>query len=70
MESVREIMKQRGGLPDDWVSDLFADFSDAVGEGEEPEDALMDLFGLEPDYLLDPEIIEAMGRGFALRRQV
>lgn len=47
---------------------MFEDFSILIAGGEDPEDALAEVFGLEPDYLLsDDEAYAAIERGFRLR---
>jgi hypothetical protein len=55
-ETVREIIARRDGLSDDEIDDMMAEFSDLLDEGEDPEQALQDVFGLEPDYVWDNEI--------------
>lgn len=70
MESIREIMKRRDGVDDDSINVMFDEVSDGIGEGVDPEDALAETFGLEPDYLFDDEMMAATEKGFALRRQV
>lgn len=55
-ETVRAIMKRRDGLDDSEVDDCFEDFAIMVAAGDDPEEALAEVFGLEPDYLLDSEV--------------
>jgi hypothetical protein len=35
---------------------MFQEFADLTQEGETAQDALADVFGLEPDYLFDGEL--------------
>jgi hypothetical protein len=61
METVREIIKRRDSATDQDVDDLFEGFADEVRMGEDPEDAIAEWFGLEPDYLWDEEVQRAIG---------
>ena len=64
-ETVRAILKRRDELTDDEVDDCFEDFRIMVAAGDDPEDALDEVFGLEPDYLFDSEVWEAVERALA-----
>lgn len=65
METVRAIIKHRDGASDREVDELLDEFRQRVGDGEDPEEAMHEVFGLEPDYLFeDAEVNRAMGRGF------
>ena len=68
METVREIIKRRDGCDDDVVDGMFEALVDEVAFGADPEDALADEFGLEPDYIMDEEVWEAISKGLLLRK--
>lgn len=61
LESIREIIKRRDGATDSDVDDLFHDCAMYAEEGEDPEEILLEVFGLEPDYLFDGEFATAIG---------
>ncbi len=58
MDSIRSIIKRRDNLDDVEINMMFQEFRTlfAGGEGEDPEELLSDIFGLEPDYIFDPEL--------------
>lgn len=58
MESIREIVKRRDEVNDEDVNELFADAAILIEDGYSPDDVLQDVFGLEPDYFMDPEFME------------
>lgn len=51
-EIVRVLMERDGCSREDAL-DLLNDARERVLDGENPEDILMDDFGLEPDYIFD-----------------
>ena len=59
MDSISEVLMRRDGLSEEdakrEVDDFREDIEDSIMSGnlEDIEDALMNDFGLEPDYLLD-----------------
>lgn len=59
MDSITEVLMRRDGLSEEdakrEVEDFKADIEDSImsGDLEDIEDALMNDFGLEPDYLMD-----------------
>jgi len=57
MESIRAVLKERDQMSDDEITCLLDEARDAISEGEDPEDVLLDFFGLEPDYLFDLELM-------------
>ena len=68
-KTVREIIRRRDDASDSEVNDMFEDLSIMIAGGDEPEDALAEVFGLEPDYLLeDDETFAAVEAGFRQRR--
>ena len=63
--SIRETIKARDGLSDEEIDDMISDAKseihatiDAGGPAAlgDLEDIVLDYFGLEPDYLHDPEL--------------
>ena len=68
METVREIVKRRDGCDDDVVDGMLEALINEVAFGADPEDALADEFGLEPDYIEDKEVWEAISIGLMLRK--
>lgn len=67
METIREILTTRDGSTADDIDDLFANATDDIADGIDPEDVISDVFGLEPDYLFDGEFMKAVETGFARR---
>lgn len=53
METLRKVLMRRDGLSGDEADELIAEARERVAEGEDPEDILIDEFGLEPDYIWD-----------------
>lgn len=53
MERLKQVLMERDGLTSEDADIEIAMAKDAVSNGENPEDVLKDLFGLEPDYFLD-----------------
>jgi hypothetical protein len=54
MRSLKDTIMTRDGLSADEADDMIADARKQVLEdGVDPEDVLLDDFGLEPDYILD-----------------
>ena len=54
MESLKEVLVRRDGMTSDEANEEI-EFARNLGleEGEDPEDVLLDMFGLEPDYIFD-----------------
>lgn len=50
---VVRILMERDELRRDEAEELLQDARSAVEDGEDPEEVLVDWFGLEPDYLED-----------------
>jgi len=59
MDSITEVLMRRDGLSEEEAKREVDDFKDSIedsimsGNLEDIEDALMNDFGLEPDYLMD-----------------
>jgi hypothetical protein len=60
METVRQIVCRRDGISNEDFDDLLAEFADNLSD--DPEEDIGQVFGLEPDYLFDPEIWAAIER--------
>lgn len=56
METIRQIIARRDRASDSEIDDMFGDFQAGLDDGEDPEELLQDIFGLEPDYIFDPEL--------------
>lgn len=53
MESLREVLRRRDGLSGDEADELIEEARERVADGEDPEEVLLDEFGLEPDCFWD-----------------
>jgi hypothetical protein len=53
MLTLAQILMSRDSLTIDEAEELIADAKQRVLEGENPEDILLDEFGLEADYIFD-----------------
>lgn len=53
MESLKEVLMGRDGLTSHEADQMIDEARSRVYEGEDPEEILMDEFGLEPDYIFD-----------------
>lgn len=61
LETIRDIIKRRDGVTDSDVDDMFGEFKDMMDDGEDLKVALSRVFGLEPDYCFDHELVKACG---------
>ena len=59
-ETVREIVRRRDGASKADIDGMFEAFAEDIEDGLDPEEALAQNFGLEPDYLLDEEVWAAI----------
>lgn len=53
MSELKRVLMQRDNLSDKDADGLIDEMKQAVCDGENPEDVLLDYAGLEPDYILD-----------------
>lgn len=67
LDTIRSILHTRDQASESDIDDLFANATDDIADGVDPEDVLSDTFGLEPDYLFDGEFMKAVETGFARR---
>ena len=56
MQSVRSIVKRRDAIDNAEFDELLAEFAVVLSDGTDPEEALTEVFGLEPDYAFDAEL--------------
>lgn len=61
-DSIRITVLDRDDLSHSDIDDLFEEATEGMAEGVGPEDCLMDVFGLEPDYVFDAEFLRAVRR--------
>ena len=67
LDTIRSILRTRDQASEFDIDAIFANATDDIADGVDPEDVLTDLFGLEPDYLFDAEFMRAIETGFARR---
>lgn len=53
MNRIIQILMERDNMTEQEAQDLFIDARGAVRDGDDPEEVLLDWFGLEPDYIFD-----------------
>jgi len=53
MESLKQVLMRRDNMTEDEAVQLINEGKKEVEEGNDPEEVLFDLFGLEPDYIFD-----------------
>ena len=56
LEPLRTTIKRRDDLTDDDFDEMLEEFKDCLEIGEDPEEALQEVFGIEPDWFWDNEI--------------
>lgn len=52
-ESLKDVLMRRDGMTSEEADEAIKEAKQAVFEGEDPEEVLLDHFGLEPDYFWD-----------------
>lgn len=52
-ETIKEILMRRDGLSGDEADSMLEGARQDVREGADPEEVLMDWFGLEPDWVFE-----------------
>lgn len=52
-ESILEVLMRRDGMSRESAQELIDDAKERIADGEDPEEVLMEDFGLEPDYIFD-----------------
>ena len=53
IESLKTVIMRRDGLTSEQADEMIDEAKQMVLEGEDPEEILLDMFGLEPDYFWD-----------------
>lgn len=48
-----KVLMQRDKITQTEAREMCRECADAIGEGEDPQDAMQDILGLEPDYFFD-----------------
>lgn len=56
MLSIRQTIHQRDNASNEEIDDMFEEARMLIQDGEDPEDVLLEVFGLEPDYIFDEEL--------------
>ena len=59
-DAIRETVRRRDESSHEAIDELFEAAVDEIAEGVEPEEALLNVFDLEPDYLFDGEFLRAI----------
>lgn len=59
-ETLREVIKRRDGIDDGEFDAMLDEFGELISDGWDPKEALLDVFGIEPDFLMDDEIMKVM----------
>lgn len=56
-ETIREVLMRRDGASKEDCDELLAGAREDIWEGgQDPEEVVWEWFGLEPDYIWDPEL--------------
>lgn len=58
MESLKQVLMRRDEMSSVEADEAIRDAAQRLAEGEDPEEVLMEEFGLEPDYVFD--LLEVM----------
>ena len=53
METLKQVLMHRDKLSSDEADAAIEEAKELVAAGEDPEEVLLDEFGLEPDYVFD-----------------
>jgi len=53
MESLKEVLMRRDEMSSEEANELIEEAKELVIDGEDPEEVLLDMFGLEPDFIFD-----------------
>lgn len=53
METIKQVLMRRDGLSEADAREAVDEAIAAVAEGQDPEEVLLEHFGLEPDYIFD-----------------
>jgi hypothetical protein len=53
MQSLKQVLMNRDGLTEDEAEEFIAEARERIYSGDDPEEILLEEFGLEPDYVFD-----------------
>lgn len=53
MKTLKQVLIERDGLTESEADEQIKEAKQRVLDGEDPEEILLDEFGLEPDYFFD-----------------
>jgi hypothetical protein len=53
MYSIKSVLMRRDGLTSDEADDMIEEARERIYSGDDPEEILLEEFGLEPDYVFD-----------------
>lgn len=53
VESIKEVIMRRDEMSSEEADKLINEAKEEVANGANPEEVLLDYFGLEPDYIFD-----------------
>ena len=53
MSELKKVLMERDCMTPKEADEVIADAKQRVWDGEDPEELLLDEFGLEPDYIFD-----------------
>lgn len=57
LDSIRQSIRERDQLSDADIDNLFRQAREDLADGIDPEDVVADVFGLEPDFVFDTELM-------------
>lgn len=53
MSELVKILMKRDNISEAEAKEMCRECADAIHDGEDPQDAMQDILGLEPDYFID-----------------
>jgi len=53
MQSLKQVLMSRDGLTEDEAEEFINEARERIYSGDDPEEILLEEFGLEPDYVFD-----------------
>jgi hypothetical protein len=53
MSDLKQVLMSRDGMSSEEADSAISEMRERVLEGEDPEEILLDEYGLEPDYVFD-----------------
>lgn len=52
-ESLKQVIMRRDNMSSEEADELIKEAREAINDGEDPEEVLAEMLGLEPDYIFD-----------------